>query len=120
MQFSSNAYQSSSYTGQIRQLANQVRQLGIYANGEAGFAKMCMSFDFNLAPEPGYTAHEIGEADELQHRVTLLFDRLISPDIDAKFWQLAMVWLDGKGFGDMTIEQLGLEVRRIREKNQAA
>ncbi len=104
------------YSGSIRQLADRIRRLGIVANGEASFARMCLTFDFTLVPDQGYTAPEVGETDERNNRIDRLFQRLATHDIDAKFWQLSMVWLDGQGFGDMTLEQLGQAVKKTREK----
>ena len=95
--------------GTVKQMADRVRELGGWASGEAIFARMCLELDRRL------NDGGVGPSEASIYRVAALFRLLAANEIDARLWQLAMVWLDGHGYGTMSLTQFGLEVKRVRE-----
>ncbi|MDB5082407.1 MAG: hypothetical protein JWP00_4331 [Chloroflexi bacterium] len=83
----------------IKELADSARQDGMSAFGEAGFARLCLEFE---------------------ERINSDYDKalaILAAGQDAKEINLALVWLDGKGYSLLTVERLAAILYKIRERH---
>ncbi len=84
----------------IKELADSARQDGMVTFGEAGFARLCLEFEERINSEYE-KALEILAAGQ-----------------DARQMNLALVWLDGKGYSLLTVEQLAVILYKLRESHR--
>lgn len=104
----------------IKHLADEARARALSHYGEAAFARMCMEFQSRLVPEGA--CDEEGElGDDLDEDVSFVIAviKLMAHSTDPKTLQLGMIWLDGKGFGQVTIPQLYKWFEKYRPTSQA-
>lgn len=103
----------------IKQLADEARVRAISHYGEAAFAKMCLEFDQSILPHDLYEEYAddngAGRVEEdPQSKVTSVF-RKITQTKDPKTLQLALIWLDGHGWGKLNLETLNWWLDRVRQ-----
>jgi hypothetical protein len=102
----------------IKQLADEARARAMAHYGEAEFAKMCLEFDQRILPLDLYEEYADDEGagrveEDPQSKVTSVF-KLIAKNKDPKTLQLALIWLDGHGWGKMKLESLHWWLDRVR------
>ena len=85
----------------IKQLADSARQDGLATFGEAGFARLCLEFEEWLN-------------NDCEKALAIL-----AAGQDARKMNLALVWLDAKGFSLLTVERLAAILYKMREKNRS-
>ena len=92
----------------IKDLADDIRARALSVMSGAQFAKKCMAFDAQIKSSNSYVQYI-----EVLHRF------IADSKSDAKqaitTMQLAMVWLDGHGHGERSIEHLAYDLKRIRD-----
>lgn len=109
----------------IKQLADEARASAIAHYGEAAFAKLCFDFDRSLLSATLYdqpAANEgVKQATEKEkekeannNKAIRVFKIIFASKKDPKTLQLALVWLDGHGWGKMKLEGLHWWLDRIR------
>lgn len=106
----------------IKQLADQARARAISYYGEAAFARMCLEFDQSILPNDLYEEYAdddgVGRVEEdPQSKVTSIF-KIMTESTDPKTLQLALVWLDGHGWGKLNLETLNWWLDRARNMNE--
>ena len=84
----------------IKELADSARQDGLANFGEAGFARLCLEFEDRINSDY-YKALDILAAGQ-----------------DVREINLALVWLDGKGYSLLTVERLAAILYKIRENHR--
>lgn len=84
----------------IKELADSARRDGLATFGEAGFARLCLEFEEQINSDYG-RALEILAAGQ-----------------DARQINLALVWLDGKGYSLLTVERLAVILYKLRENHR--
>ena len=84
----------------IKELADSARQDGLATFGEAGFARLCLQFEEQIHSDYE-KALEILAAGQ-----------------DARQINLALVWLDGKGYSLLTVERLAVILYKLRESQR--
>ena len=97
----------------IKDLADEARIEAITELGEAAFAKACMQFEHKIVPDDGPV-----EGRELWYQANGLMKMLAHDDQDAKFWQFAMIWLDGHGYGDWSVIQVHERLQKLKTEIQ--
>lgn len=106
--------ESSVSNSTIKQIANETRTRAIAFYGEAAFAKMCLVFEASLVPEG--SCDEEGELGDIDEEVSYVMAvvKLLAHNPDPKTLQLSLMWLDGQGFGQVTLPQLEQWFKRYR------
>lgn len=84
----------------IKHLADSARQAGLATFGEAGFARLCLEFEQQI------------DSDYARALAILAAGQ------DAREMNLALVWLDGRGYSLLTVEQLAGILYKLRESRQ--
>lgn len=104
----------------VKTLAQAIRTREMSYYGEKAFARMCLVFEANImADEYDGDGHndqesEPGSGDDLTRQMVRLLKRLGQSDpahTDGLFWQLALVWLDARGWGELGLEALNLRIK---------
>lgn len=76
--------------------------MALLTMSQAEFARQCIEFD-----------QELGDASQ-ELRPLLLLQKMANTS-DDEVLQMGAVWLDGHGYGDMTLENLGLTMAKLRQ-----
>ena len=84
----------------IKQLADSARQDGLATFGEAGFAKLCLEFEEWIN-------------NDYEKALAILAARQ-----DAREMNLALVWLDAKGYSLLTVERLAAILYKMSEHHR--
>lgn len=84
----------------IKKLADSARQDGLSLFGEAGFARLCLEFEEHIGGD-----YEKALA-------------ILAAGQDNREMNLALVWLDGKGYSLLTVEQLAVILYKLRESHR--
>jgi hypothetical protein len=107
----------------LNQLADTARTKLTHEFGEGSFARLCMKFDQsieNVASKAGVVTEE---ASALAGEVTVTTASacylklliLLADQPDALNTQLALIWLDGHGWGKMTLVTLAALISGVRD-----
>lgn len=92
----------------IHDVAVDIRQRAFKNIGEDEWARYCMWFEQELPAPSGLP----GSNDQPEQLLAVY--QLLARDLDARDTQLALCWLDGKGFGATTLKELKQTLARIR------
>lgn len=103
----------------IKQHADRLRTSFLTVYGEAHFAKLCVEFDQRIIPDAlikDYAKIEgvRREAIETFFRYATVL-RVLAYNREALTVQLALIWLDGHGWGGMTLIRLSELILAARE-----
>ena len=90
----------------IHDMAVDSRRWAIRDYGEDEWARYCMWFEQEL---PAVSGND-------EHRQLAAVYALLARDEDARDTQLALCWLDGKGYGATTLEELKQTLANFRKK----
>ncbi|HEX2915761.1 MAG TPA: hypothetical protein VH186_33675 [Chloroflexia bacterium] len=102
----------------IRQLADQARfELRSIIPGST-FARMCMKFDFDVCEAASERAASYHATSSDEHRLqleeTLRLLAYTPPADPTRHFELALCWLDAKGYGTMPVTELQAALDRVR------
>lgn len=92
----------------VKGFAARVRQRAIKAQGEAGFARQCLEFEHKLHFQVEIGSDSEDYAAEGTEGLTVLKQvlHIVAVSRDLESIQLALCWLDGAGYGQLTLEEL--------------
>ena len=106
-------------TATIKQYATRLRTSLRIVYGEAHFAKLCVEFDKKIMPDG--SIKDYGEVEGVRKEtIETLFRyasvlRLLAFNTEALIVQLALIWLDGHDWGEMTLIRLSELIVEARE-----
>ena len=100
----------------IKNLADQARTRALSKLTEAAFAKACLQFESLIIWDGCDEEGDLNEGDDLTRQIVGLLKMLAfdGGKLDANFWQIAMIWLDGHGYGKWTVVQLHHKLAKLR------
>jgi hypothetical protein len=100
------------HSNTVRWFASQVRARAISCYGEANFARMCMEFMENMPPATmSYTFEKNWEVSR-NNLIEAL--KVMAHTSNPITLHLAIVWLDGHGYGDVKLESLRTWLARFK------
>jgi hypothetical protein len=108
------------YTTTIKHLADEARDSLSTAYGEATLAKWCLIFDKGLSTDPLIEGYE-EIADEIEKtKVKFAFKfisvlRILSSNPTTPVTPVALIWLDGHGWGKMSLHLLAELIVKVKE-----
>ena len=95
----------------IHDMAVDIRHRAFRDIGEDEWARYCMWFEQELPTLAGPL-----EFDNRAEQLKAVY-QLLARDEDARDTQLALCWLDSKGYGATTLEELKQKLADFRSKN---
>ena len=106
----------------VQEMARRARRRVIEQYGEAAFARLCLNFEtrLRLIGQEG-TNEDEDATDELTKQALKLL-RILSQHPESEQEQtdpmiFALIWLDGRGWGQMSIKQLAFILKSLQTLN---